>query len=589
MFSKRYKPTTQKSLFHKDIVNHIRKWIQIIEENSNNDQDVRKILFLYGPIGCGKSITVECLFKSYNLIDIDADNLRSSDKINESLQQAVDFNSKTLANIEKWNHKNQREKRNIMFVDNIELCERSIQTFVDAIYKTNINVPIILVCNNLKYKDFFSNYKNCTFIEFKQPSLLEMTKLIMDINKLEKLDLDKDMIRKIIDKSQNDIRQILFLLEQWNISKKSKINFATFIESIQVKYTDQDLSSKMEYLFRPTEPFNFDKVYHVSASEPHLVSNTIFQNYIDSCINDHAILNENNKSHCQNNNCENEECINNKKTQLNELENMTKFMDNISYSNIIHNEIYEKQQWELYNDFIVSSCVTPTYYLKQNKIDIWKNNTELYRPMDFHFNSYRDISYNFLNSYREVKDICNKNILCNKLNGLEIKKLFHTISDYQSCFYMIKIILDTISVLNNYFNTNKRGKNTTKKEKLELCNNITDPMVMSALNKLIDIVYNYKLFEVDIDDLIINRSKYEKEENIKSNLQKVDLRVFKRFLNIFTFDDSHKIFKSNVEASLQYKILQRVMEHINVTTDQKISISNSVEDMTVDLEQIWSL
>ena len=31
MFSQKYKPTTQKSLFHKDVVNNIRKWIQNIE------------------------------------------------------------------------------------------------------------------------------------------------------------------------------------------------------------------------------------------------------------------------------------------------------------------------------------------------------------------------------------------------------------------------------------------------------------------------------------------------------------------------------------------------------------------------------
>ena len=52
------------------------------------------------------------------------------------------------------------------------------------------------------------------------------------------------MIKKIIDKSHYDIRQILFILEQWNISKGTSILFSNFIESIDIKYTDEDLSKK---------------------------------------------------------------------------------------------------------------------------------------------------------------------------------------------------------------------------------------------------------------------------------------------------------------------------------------------------------
>ena len=95
MFSQKYKPTTQKSLFHKDVVNHIRKWIQDIEYKYETVKDVKQILFLNGPVGCGKSVTVECLFKGYNLINIDSDNLRNSDKIQESLQQIISFNNIT--------------------------------------------------------------------------------------------------------------------------------------------------------------------------------------------------------------------------------------------------------------------------------------------------------------------------------------------------------------------------------------------------------------------------------------------------------------------------------------------------------------
>lgn len=565
MFSQKYKPTTQKSLFHKDVVNNIRKWIQNIEYKFETIKDVKQIIFLNGPVGCGKSVTVECLFKAYNLINVDSDNLRNSDKINDALQQIINFNGITLANIDKWNHKNKKDKNNIVFIDNIELCERGIESFVNLIYTGNINVPIILICNTAKYKDIFSSYKNCTFVDFKHPSLLEMSKLIIDINKEECLNLEKDMIKQIIEKSQNDIRQILFILEQWNISKTSKTSFSKFINTIDFKYTDEDLSKKMDYIFKSKNKFDFNKAYNKFLCEPHVISNNIFQNYVNITLDSKSRVSETNKM--------------SDKDDLDILNNMVKVMDNISYSNIIHNEIYEHQQWQLYDEYINSSCIIPAYYLQKNNEIIFKELDINYR---INFNSFKDISYNFINSYNEVKNICKKNTYYSKFNindcNINANSIFYPLN----CFYIVNILLDNMKIVNIYFDTNKRGKNTTKKEKLELYNNMNDIKVKNALDKIFQIIYDYKLFEIDIDNL--DKLKKDDSEIIKKNFQKINLRVLKRLLNIFTFNDNNKIFKSNIEASLQYKILEYF---INKSNYNKVSTINTVDEMTIDLDKIW--
>lgn len=570
MFSQKYKPTTQKSLFHKDVVNHIRKWIQDIEYKHETVKDVKQILFLNGPVGCGKSVTVECLFKGYNLITIDSDNLRNSDKIQESLHQIISFNNITLSNIDKWNHKNKRDKNNIVFIDNIELCERGIESFVNLIYTNDINVPIILICNTTRYKDIFSNYKNCKFIDFKNVSLLEISKLIDDINKQEKLNLDKTMSKQIIEKSQNDIRQLLFILEQWNITKDLNISFSKFIDTIDFKYTDEDLSTKMRYIFKPTEPFNIVKLHNKFSCEPHLISNTIYQNYANITSDNIYKLSETNDK------------LNtlSEKDNLDILNNMVKAIDNISSSNIIHNEIYENQNWQLYDDYIHQSCIIPTYYLQQNNKIIFKDNNNFNGKLNF--NLFKDISYNFINSYNEVKNICKKNTHSIKFDTSEINKNLNAILEPQNCFYIVDILLQNMKILNNYFDTNKKGKNTTKKEKLELYNNISDPVVKNALDKIFQIIYDYKLFEIDVDDL--HKLKNGGEEMINKSFQKINLRVLKRLLNIFTFSDNNKIFKSNIETSLQYKILQHLIANLN--NNNKILI-NTVEEMTIDLDKIW--
>jgi len=562
MFSVKYKPTTQKLLFHKDIVNHIRKWIQTIEYKYETTKNVKEILFLNGPVGCGKSVTVECLFKGYNLINIDSDNLRNNDKLNETLQQIVSFSSITLANIDRWNHKNKQDKNNIVFIDNIELCDRGIETFVNLVYARNINVPIILICNTTKYKDIFSSYKNCTFIDFKNVSLLEITKLINEINKTECLNLDKNMITKIIDRSQYDIRQILFILEQWNISKGTSILFSNFIDSIDIKYVDEDLSKKMEYIFKSNE-FNIVKLHNKFCSDPHVISNTIYQNYPNITLDKISQIKDISQ-----------------KDELDLLMNMEKVINNISYSNIIHNEIYENQRWELYNEYVHESCVIPTYYLQEMNKNIFKQVETTYK---INFNSFKDISYNFINSYNEVKNICKKQLCSDKFNQNKCDLNLNVIFEPQNCFYIVDMLLKNMIIVNEYFNKNKKGKNTTKKEKLELYNNINDPIVKNALDKIFQIIYDYKLFEIDIDDL--NKLKKGDEEIIIKNFQKVNLRVLKRFLNIFTFSDNNKIFKSNIETSLQYKILKYLLDNTDNST--KVSVINSVEEMTIDLDKIW--
>jgi len=619
MIAQKYKPTTQKALFHKDVVGHIRKWIKNVEDYADDSKSVQQILFLYGPMGCSKTVTVECLFKGYNLYEIDTDTLKSNEKILETIQGLVNFREKTLANIDKWNHKSRKDKSNIILVDNLELCDKGIENFIEMIYtKNNINIPMIFVCNSIRYKDMFINYKNCTFLEFKKPSLLELTKLSIDIVKEEDLGLTKQQIKTLIEKSEYDIRQLLFLLEQWYYSKRMQHDFDIFIETIQIKNIDKDLNEKMEDVFNYKRGFNFSELFTIGSSEPVTISNSTYQNYI---------------------NTSNENLT--KQDSLYVLKNYCKIIDNISISNLIYNDIYENQNWDLYNTYISHSVVIPGYYLKQNNRFLFekrfskkniknKNDKNLMDVVDpgtdvvdqstdvddpgtdvvdqstdvvdlgtdvvdqsikewdkqlFNFTPFKDVSYNFTNSYDEVKRISNNNIYCKILNYKGFKS--RILQDPICCFFMVNILINCIGKLNEYFNQNKKGKNTTKKEKLELCKNIQGSNFKISLDILVNIVYEYKLFEIDVDDFLANRKKYIDDEILKQNIQKIDLKVFKRLLNIFTMNDKHKCFKSNIETSIQYKILGILVKNY---IDEPSKISYDINNiLTEDLNRIWNL
>ena len=609
LITQKYKPKTQKALFHKDLVNHIRKWIKMIEDSADRNESVRQILFLYGPIGCSKTVTVECLFKSYNLYNVDSDNLRSSDKIDEIIQSTVGFRAVTLANIDKWNHKNKRDRSNIIFIDNLELCDRGIESFIDTLHnKHNTDIPVILVSNSIKHKDIFANYSNCTFLEFRRPSLLDLTKLANEIVTGEDLKLSREQILRLIERSESDVRQLLFLLDQWSVGKSMNHNFDNFIESIQIKYTDKDLSERLEYVFNHKRKFHVGDLFLTGSIEPQVLSNGIYQNYLNTPPNTDLTVTE----------------------QIDLLKNYSNVADQLSYANIIHNEIYENQNWNLYNDYTFYSTVMPSYYIKHNDEILYNNfikaNTQNKVELEqveleqveleqveleqveleqdkilsnmkiiewvnraYEFTPFKDISYNFLNSYQEVKRITSNNMYCKVLNPITYSGVFgkDTLADSESLFTIVDILLKCIQNLNVYFNTNKRGKNTTKKEKLDLCDNIgTDP-VKASLDFLVNTIYRYKLFEIDTDDFIMNYQKYKDDKSIKTDVNKIDLRVFKRILNIFTMDEKHKLFKSHIETSVQYKILQRLVQEYTDTQPERVS-KNINTILTEDLDKIWN-
>ena len=102
------------------------------------------------------------------------------------------------------------------------------------------------------------------------------------------------------------------------------------------------------------------------------------------------------------------------------------------------------------------------------------------------------------------------------------------------------------------------------------------------LDLLVNNIYYYKLFTINEQDFIINMVKYRDDNYI----QKVDLSIFKRFLNIFTMDDSHKLFKSNVEMSIQYKLLQLLIRN---NEGGKNVVKQTEQDVVVELSDIWNI
>ena len=96
------------------------------------------------------------------------------------------------------------------------------------------------------------------------------------------------------------------------------------------------------------------------------------------------------------------------------------------------------------------------------------------------------------------------------------------------------------------------------------------------------------VFETDIDWIILHKKLLKDLDNVKLNVNKIDLRVFKRLLNIFTINDNQKILKSHTENALQYKILQRILNDLNIISEQSTK-ENYIDTLTIELDDLWNL
>jgi dephospho-CoA kinase/uncharacterized protein YjgD (DUF1641 family) len=528
--SEKYKPKFQKQLLINPpvLLSDIKSWEKSLDKNS------KQILCVIGPIGCGKSIAIDVLFKNYNKLVIDIE----SSKQNEILDSIVSYKEQTFHNTSK--------NKNVVIIENIEYSEKQIVLFIDKVHHVkNISVPIVLLSNNTKSNDTFKEITTpILYCKFEYPTEEMFLEFITYVNKNEKLQLNINDMRSIILKSTGDFRQLFAILDSWRLQLKvnSTIKFDDFNSSVSVKYKDVDLIDKLEYLVNE-QSFDFEKSYLLSSAEAYSISLGIYQNYPSQ----------------ENLNCD----------------LLSQISDVLSYSNVINNQIYNHQCWELYDDYSMTGCIIPSFLIKQSKL----NQIEI--------KQFKDVSYNFENSLNEIKMMILENNYQNKIFKSDLPYNTFTNISSETMFMITNTIISCIETVNHSFDGLKKGKNTSKKEKLELANTITDPKVKKSFDYLIDIIFNYRLFELDWKYLRLNISQLQEEKEMIEYYEKIDLRIFKRLINIFSLSKTNKLLKSHTETALKFNLCKKIiteMKNLNHTT----IINNNIEDMTQSLESIWN-
>jgi len=172
----------------------------------------KRAVFLYGPPGIGKSITVEALANDLGmeLVEKNASDYRTEDAVNRFAGLASQFGSLFGG-------------RRIVLLDELDgLIGTADKGGVKAITEVVkvAQCPIILVANSA-YEPKFTNLRiYCLLLEFKKPPIGEVAKLLKGICDVEGVQADENALKFIAQRSEGDVRSAVNDLQALAQGKK---------------------------------------------------------------------------------------------------------------------------------------------------------------------------------------------------------------------------------------------------------------------------------------------------------------------------------------------------------------------------------
>lgn len=303
-------------------ISKIKDWFE------NFDKNKTKCLLLIGPTGCGKTLLAQLLLQyyKYNKNEFNGCDLKTKKNVNHTLYKIL-F------------HKNILE----MFLDNkagiiIDELENmlssndksGINELIQILKKDNIYNPIIItLMNNVNDKKINEIKKYSFVIDFTSLEFNDLSKIIdrvSDIKILKKKKLE------LIESSKDDIRRLIFLIEDYNFNKKNILNEKDgdfFIEDAVTNI----LTSKL----------SIQKCLNYNDYDSFLLPLYLFENY-PNAVKQSTI---------------------NKKDKVNIIHHI---LDSIIHYDIFYSSIFNQNHWCNLDVLGIYSVYIPNFYLSKLKI-----------------------------------------------------------------------------------------------------------------------------------------------------------------------------------------------------------------------------
>ena len=361
-----------------------------VNEDAKKSSEKKSNVLIIGNHGCGKTSFVNTIVKElgYEITNVNICDISSKKNISENVE-------KLMNGIDIWDGINNEDNRykKIIVIDEIELITtQNEKKFVEHLLKENDNnwyCPVVLI-SSLKHSKTINLFKKMTCnIKLEIPTNVQMQILMFKILTKENLGIKvcektkvEDVVKIIIDHSQNDYRRLINLLQDlyktFDKSVLTKNNIEEYFEMSKKKDTDIEIYSMTSDLMFNYK--NMNECMKAYNGEKVIIPLMIEQNYLKTLFGSYK----------------------------NVIDLGLEISESFSIGDIIENYIYSEQNWDMQDVHSFYTCILPSYKISSqtNKTNI--NQIRLEFPKDFNRTSIKFINKkNMLkaNSYFPYMDI----------------------------------------------------------------------------------------------------------------------------------------------------------------------------------------
>ncbi|MFA5049639.1 MAG: replication factor C large subunit [Candidatus Micrarchaeia archaeon] len=177
----------------------VKKWILDFSRGK-----IQKPLLIYGPTGTGKTSFAYALKEEFDLelIEMNASQFRDKGQVDRIMQNTLSAGTLT-------------GKKKIILIDDVEILGRNDRGGAGEINKLigEAKIPIILTATNAWDKKISSIRMSCELVQLRRITKSSIQKLLIQIAKLENLEILQEKIEEIAFNSNGDIRAAIMDLQ----------------------------------------------------------------------------------------------------------------------------------------------------------------------------------------------------------------------------------------------------------------------------------------------------------------------------------------------------------------------------------------
>lgn len=443
----KYSPKTISELTcNRNAVSSIISWIEM-----NNETRECNNLLITGKHGIGKSKSINVILKELKFdIQTSLFTLRTDKKGESQSSSCVLTTEKEIHTMLKKLSTCQRvyAAKMVILIDELETITASVdQTHIMSLLKINEThryCPIIIISNG-QHGKLLSNIKKMAMeIKFVTPKHVELYKIITIIASNEKIMFFSSQLENIknsiVNHSQFDIRRLFLILEDIKLTFKNKCITRTDIDDFLLSSKQKDIDVD---LFKATETLLYDyesldtclKHYETEKVLLPLMVQQYYVKHITTNVND----------------------------PLNTLQACS---DALSFGDVIENNIYSEQNWDLANLHGFYSCVMPSFMFRNR-------HRTLRIPLKFaeYLNNTSIKNRNKINIQNAGKCFNNMNIFDLLYASRILRTHINNGSSYNSILRDYNAQMDQIEALLKIdkMQTNTKALTTKQKRELDSC------------------------------------------------------------------------------------------------------------------------